>query len=265
MSLRSDALVLRASTANARADLAAIYTWRSWLGGWLLRVLAQVVFFALIGDLVGSRETTHYLVVGNSVALVMVEAMMVVASTAWERGAGTFPLLVAAPGRLELVFVGRSVQWLLDGTVCSVIAFFAIGSLFGVPLHYPGALLVIPVIALIGMSTYGLGLFVAALALKAVTIRNVASNVTYLGLMAITGVQVPLSFWPGWVQVVADGLPVTHGLAAVRLIVAAGPLGPALQQCLWEGVVGACWLAVAMVSFRRLAESGRRNGSLEFS
>ena len=41
---------------------------------------------------------------------------MSIASTTWERNAGTLPLLIAAPGPLWPVFVGRSVQWLPSGT-----------------------------------------------------------------------------------------------------------------------------------------------------
>lgn len=265
MSLSSDLRVLGIATATARGDLAAIYSWRTWLGGWLLRVLAQVTFFALIGELLGSRETARYLAVGNAVAIVVVEAMMVIASTTWERNAGTLPLLVAAPGPLPLVFVGRSVQWLADGTACACIAFLAVGALFGVPLASARTVLVVPLIVLIGAATYAFGLLAAALVLKAVALRNVVSNTGYLALVAITGVQVPVSFWPGWVQGVAQVLPVTHGLAAVRGVVAAAPLQEVARNAALELAVGVGWMTVALLSFRQLAESGRRDGSIKFS
>jgi ABC-2 type transport system permease protein len=265
MSVRADLRVVATATATARADLAAIYSWRSWLCGWLLRVLAQVTFFALIGQLLASPETTRFLAVGNAVAVVVVEAMQVVASSSWERSAGTLPLLVVAPGRLPLVFVGRSVQWLVDGVACASIAYFVVGAAFGVPLPVPRVLLVVPLIALVGLATYAFGLVVAAYVLRAVSIRNVASNIGYLTLMAVTGVQVPLSFWPGWVQGMARILPVTHGLAAVRGIGTGMPLTEVGRLAAVELVVAAGWLALALLSFRRLAESGRRDGSIEFS
>ena len=265
MSLTADLRVLRISTATAWADLGAIYTWKTWLAGWLLRILAQVTFFALIGRLLASEETAQYLAIGNAVGIVVVEAMLVVASTAWERRAGTLPLLVAAPGRLAMVFIGRSVQWLVDGTACATIAFFAVGTLFAVPLWSLRMILVPPLIALVGAATYAFGLVAAGLALKAVGLRNVVSNVGYLVLMAITGVQVPLSFWPGWLQTVAQFLPVTHGLSAVRNLVAGSPASQILRDAGLELAVGSGWLTVALLTFRQLAESGRRDGSIEFS
>jgi ABC-2 type transport system permease protein len=265
VSLSSDLRVLRVATATARADLAAMYTWRTWLAGWLLRVLAQVTFFALIGTLLQSPETARYLAIGNAVGIVVLEAMLVVASTAWERSAGTLPLLVAAPGRLPLVFVGRSVQWLADGTACACIAFFVVGALFDVPVAKWRMVGVVPLVALIGASTYAFGLVAAGWALKAVGLRNVVSNMGYLALMIVTGVQVPLTYWPGWLQGVAQVLPVTHGLSAVRALVAGSAWSVALRQAALEVTVGAGWLVLALATFRHLAESGRRDGSIEFS
>jgi ABC-2 type transport system permease protein len=264
VSLSSDRRVLAVSTATARADLAAIYTWRTWLAGWLLRVLAQVVFFALLGRLLGSPATARFLVVGNSVAIVVMEAMLVIASSTWERAAGTLPLLVAAPGRLPLVFVGRSAQWLADGVACATVAFVVVGALFGVPMPFPRVLLVVPLIALVGAATYALGLVVAAVVLRAMGLRHVASNSGYLLLMAVTGVEVPRSYWPGWLQGLAQVLPVTHGLDAIRAVVGDGPLSVVARDAAAELAVGVGWLIVAMVAFTRLAESGRRDGSIEF-
>jgi hypothetical protein len=158
---------------TAGADLGAIYTWQTWL----VRVLAQVVFFALLGRLVASPATTRYLVVGNAVLIVVIEAMFVVASTTWERREGTLPLLVAAPGCLPVVFVGRSVRWLADGAACATVAFVVVGAMFRVPMPFPRVLLVLPLVTLVALSTHAFGLVAAA---------------------------------------VVQGLPVTHGLAAIR-------------------------------------------------
>src|SRR5262245_28353298 len=89
--------IVRASVANAIADLRVIYTWRSWLFAWVGRMLAQVTFYAFIGKLIDSSAQTRFLVIGNAVMVCAIESMLVVASTAWERDTGTWPLLTAAP------------------------------------------------------------------------------------------------------------------------------------------------------------------------
>ncbi len=66
-------------------------------------------------------------------------------------------------------------------------------------------------------------------------------------------------------QAVAQGLPVTHGLAAVRAMLAGGAPDEVARQAALELAVAVGWFTVALLTFRRFAESGRRNGSIEFS
>jgi ABC-2 type transport system permease protein len=94
--------------------------------------------------------------------------------------------------------------------------------------------------------------------------RNVAGNLAHLSLMVLCGVQVPVTFWPGWVQAVAGVLPVNHGLAGLRTLLAGGPWPDVGRGLALELLVGLGWLVVAAVTFRRFAEHGRRDGSIEF-
>ncbi|MDP8911890.1 MAG: ABC transporter permease, partial [Actinomycetota bacterium] len=82
---------------------------------------------------------------------------------------------------------------------------------------------------------------------------------------AVCGVNVPLGFYPEAVQWLANVLPLTHGLAAIRDLLAGEPLAVLLPNVGLEIAVGLGWLALALVSFNRLAEGGRRDGSIEFA
>jgi ABC-2 type transport system permease protein len=257
-------LVLRYSAISAFADFSTIYTWRTWTVGWLSRVLCQVAFFALIGRLLGSPEQGRYLLVGNAVMIAALESLFVVASTTWERRAGTLPLLIAAPTAPVLVFAGRSVQWLASGTATALVSLCSLGLLFGVPLRPAAVLATVPLVVLVSVSTYCFALLPAALVLHAMDLRNVVSNLTMLTMMTICGVQVPVTFWPGWVQGLAAALPLTHGLTAVRAALAGAGASSVLPQAGIEAALAAGWLALAVLAFRRLAERGRRDGSIEF-
>lgn len=79
------------------------------------------------------------------------------------------------------------------------------------------------------------------------------------------GVNVPLSFFPEPVQIAARALPLTHGLEAVRGILAAAPAAQVLADVAVEAVLGLAWFAAAATSFRWFAEGGRRDGSIEFA
>jgi len=256
--------VMRYAMANAFADLKTAYSWRTWLFGWLGRMLAQVVFFTALGKITGGAETVQFLIVGNAVMTSAVEAMFVVASTTWERAEGTLPFLFAAPSNLTWVFVGRSIQWVISGSGTSAVALLVLGPLFGVtwsPLRVPAVLLLV---LLTASTTYCFGLFLAALVLNASAMRNLVSNTAYLVMMAICGVQVPATYWPAGIQWVADALPLTYCVAAVRRLAAGAPAQPVLVDAFLGLAVGMAWLAAAWVAFGTFAARARRAGTIDF-
>ena len=57
---------LRHATAFAISELGAIYTWQSWLIGWVLRVITQIIFYALIGILLEDPNLVQFLLIGLS-------------------------------------------------------------------------------------------------------------------------------------------------------------------------------------------------------
>lgn len=260
-----DLVVLRHSAANAWADLRVIYTPVSWTFGWLGRIVMQVVFFALVGLLLDSPEQTRFLFVGNAVMVTAHEVMMCVASSTWERMAGTLPLLVVAPSRLWPVFVGRSLQWLPSGVATASVALFVVGPAFGLEWTVGSAAGAFGCLVLVAVTTYGFGLAVAAVVLAFVSLRNVVSNVVVTLMMLVCGVMVPVSFWPPWVGRIADAVPLTHGVAAVRAVHdGAGP-AVVLGRCGAALAVGAVWYVVAALLLERLAARGRRTGSIDFA
>ncbi len=255
---------LRFACISALADLSVIFTWKTWTFGWLARVLCQVAFFALIGKLLANPGATAYLLVGSAVLIVTMESAFVTASSTWERATGTLPLLIAAPTSAFVVFVGRSVQWLISGIACANIALFVLAPVFGVRLDFPSALAAVPLIMLISLSSYCFALLLAAFVLRAPMIRNIMGNIAWWTVGLLGGVQVPVSFWPHWLGTIGEVLPLRHGLDGVRVAIAGGPGGRILRDAGLEIAIGVGWLLIAAFAFRRLAEGGRRTGSIEF-
>jgi ABC-2 type transport system permease protein len=257
--------ILRYSILNGFQEFATIFTLKTWFLGWFLRVIAQVIFFALIGQLLGSTEVTHYLLVGNAVMLAAMESLMTTQSTTWERFSGTLPLLVSSPSSPLVVLLGRSLQWVPSGVASAVGAFFIVGWLFDLSLEWPRVLLVIPLIVLVSITTYALGTFLGGLVLRAMEARNLVSNVAQATMMALCGVNVPVTFFPEPVQWISAVLPLTHGLQAVRGLLANEPARVIAGNVGLEVVIGGGWLAASALSIGWLAQAGRRDGSLEFA
>lgn len=261
--------VLRYSTYNAWVDMWAMYSPAGWAVGWVSRVLMQVIFFAIIGRLLESSDAVRYLFVGMVVMVAAMEALTSVASTTWERRQGTMPLLVAAPTRLWPVFVGRSVQWVPSGILTSSVAMFGLGPLFGVTFSPGRAVAVFGCLVVASISTYFLAMVLGAMVLAAMSLRNVVSNIAQALMVLVCGVVVPVAFWPAPVQAAAQAVPLTHAVAAVRVLAdapAGAPVaGEVLGQIGLALAVGLGWLIVAALVLERLAAAGRRSGSIEFA
>ncbi|MEV4259062.1 ABC transporter permease [Spirillospora sp. NPDC049652] len=255
--------IVRQATALGFAEMGRVYTWRTWTFGWLMRLLCQVSFYALLGSYLGDPRLTRYVLVGNIVALACMESTIVVISLAGERAQGTLPLLAVAPAGHLPVYLGRGVQWMTTGLISSMVAWAVLPPLLGVPLPWPRAAYAIPVIVLVLASSYGYGCALAGVALRLRGVEWLVLNFAYGIVMAFGGTNVPMSFWPAPLRAVLEFLPVVHGLQAVRGILDGAPAGRVLTQIGFEALVGAGWYLVAWLSMERLVSVGRRTGTLD--
>lgn len=256
--------ILGQSMKSGARDFGLMYTPATWTFGWMTRVLAQVAFYSMMGTLLNDPDRTRYLLIGAAIYIAVVETMVTTASTTWERVSGTLPLLIAAPAGLVLVFSGRSWCWVATGTLSSTLSMLIMAPIFGVSLSLTQAIAVIPLIFLVSLTTYGLALSCGSLAARFHPWRNVISNVVHLTMLGLGGFLVPVAFWPIGLQWLAQVFPATHGLAAVRTVLDAGPAWTVAGHAIIAALVGIAWALVAMWSFWWLAASGRRTGAIEY-
>jgi ABC-2 type transport system permease protein len=241
------------------------WSWNSWLGGWLLRIVAQAAFFAMLGELLESPERLRYLVIGNGVVVGALAVNWTIPASTWDRGDGTYPLLVIAPSSLLPAIIGRTSIWLANGVATSVMSLVVLAVVFRIELAWPGVLAVVPLVALTCGSVFCFALFLGSLITRAPQARNVVHNSALTALMAFCGVSVPVAFWPAWVEMIANVLPLTHGLAAIRIALDGGAALTALAEAGKEIAVAAGWLAVSLLTTDRMADGGRADGSIEFT
>lgn len=240
------------------------WTWSTWTGGWLLRIVAQATFFAMIGQLLDSPESLRYLVIGNGVVVGALAVNWTVPASTWDRGDGTYPLLVVSPSSLIPAIIGRTAIWLLNGIATSLASLVTLAVVFRIAVPWPSALLIAPLVTLTCASVFCFALMLGSLVTRMPSARNVVHNSALTALMAFCGVSVPVAFWPGWVQVIANCLPLTHGLAAIRGVFDGAPLAVIASNAVWSIVVSAGWLAISVLTMDRMADAGRADGSIEF-
>ncbi|WP_236796411.1 ABC transporter permease [Amycolatopsis sp. GM8] len=256
--------VIRRAFRIGASEYRTIYTWKTWLSAWFVRVLAQVSFFALLGKLLGSPEQTRFLLIGNAVMLAAIGGMFAINMVSSERSIGTFALLAASPTHPAIVLAARGAYLIADGTVSATGALVVACRLFGIPLGWGQLLPVVVLIALVAWSAYGFGTLAGGLLLGFRSVETIATNVGLVTLMTLCGANVPLDAYPAPLRWVSEILPVTHGLAGVRLVFD-GQFAAAAIQGAQEALVGAGWLVVCLLTFTRFVRRGRRLGTLDFA
>ncbi len=257
--------IIRYAALVGLRDYAVTFSLRTWMLAWYVRVLAQVIFFTLIGRLVGSEEKANFILIGNSVMIAAAQSLTAVVGTAWERRLGTLPLILASPTKPLIVFLGRGLNWIVDGVVTSVTALFILGLWFGVSFPWPQSLLVIPLTFIIALSSYSLGMFLSGVVIRATSLRNLVSNLAYLTLMAVCGVNISLEYYPTFVRICASVLPLTNGLQAIRGVLQGAPWESWLGYAIAEGCVGAGWLILSYFTFERFFKRGRVSGTIDLA
>jgi len=256
--------VFRKGLVVGREDFRAFWNLRTWLSAWMLRIGTGALLWVLVGRMLGSEEKLAYLLIGNAVIAGPIAVGMVIPASTWDRWESTYPLLVVSPSSMVPAQLGRTAIWWLHGVGTSLATFALLGLCFGLALP-PRAILLLPLIAVVCASTHAFALTLGGLVNRVPPLRNVLQNSVMPLLMAVCGVSVPVSFWPPWLQLTAQVLPVTHGLSAVRTLLAGGALPEVAEQGALELLVGVSWLATAAFTIDWLANQGRADGSIELT
>jgi ABC-2 type transport system permease protein len=256
--------VLGAAGRLSVAEFFGFWSPRTYLIVWAPRLLFQTIFFALLATFAGGPELLRFALIGNA-AYLTCQAILTVATASmqWELGAGTVPLLVASPANPLIVFIGRNLAVGAHGIVSGIVTLF-IATLFGLQLSAASALGAVFILFVIAASSYSLASLLGSLVLRFTEYRNAASSLVGFTLLAIGGVNVPLSVLPDWVQVIALWLPLTHGLLALRGLVGGATLADVLSQVATEAALGLAYGAGAYFSLRVFIDAARRAGTLDF-
>lgn len=258
--------VLRFGLMQGREDFRVFFAnWRVWFLAWGVRSIFAAAMIALLGKLIGSDERVYYLLVGNAVLVGVHAAGWAIQSSTWDRWDGTYPLLVVSPHGVRPSTVGRSSIWIFSGSITSLTTFAVLALMFGLPLPWPGALIIPLVIIVICASAYAFALAIGAFVIREPRVRNIIHSFVMTILGAFTGANVPILFWPAWVEEMANLLPVTHGLSALRLVLSSGAPSLIVRGLVLEVAVGAAWFLIAWFSMNVMANAGRADGTIDFA
>jgi len=129
---------------------------------------------------------------------------------------GTFEAMLTTRTRIGTIIGGSSLYTLGFTTIRASSMIFFGAVLFGIKLQFDSWPVLLLVAGLTMLATLGLGIFSAGFIVlfhKGDPVTSAISGLTWL----LSGVIYPKEILPLWVQDIADLLPVTHALEALRL------------------------------------------------
>ncbi len=222
----------------------------------------QILFFAYLGR-TAHLESDSWFVVGNAVQSASLAALFGMGfAIDGERWSQTLSAVLATPANRAALFLGRAFPVLVNSAVTAATG-FAGGVLL---LGYRPSVSAIPALALLvvlaSFACTGLGMLTGAVGLRLRDVPIIA-NLTMAVLLIFCGVNVPLDKLPRWMHVTAEGLPLTHAIAAARRVSDGAALSSVGPQVGVELALGAGYLAVGLVLLRWFELEGRRRGTLD--
>jgi ABC-2 type transport system permease protein len=243
----------------------ALFAWiRPWvyIPTLVIGPTTQVVFFAYLGR-TAHLKSDSWFVVGNAVQSASLAALFGMGfAIDGERWMQTLSAVLATPANRAALFLGRALPVLLNATVSAATGFVGGALLLGFrpPLSSIPALALLVVLA--SFACTGLGMTTGAIGLRTRDVPIIA-NLTMAVLLIFCGVNVPLDKLPHWMHLTAEGLPLTHAIAAARRVADGATLGSVKAPILVELALGAAYLLLGLALLRVFERQGRKHGSLE--
>jgi ABC-2 type transport system permease protein len=222
----------------------------------------EILFFAYLGRFANVQSDTFFLI-GNAFMAIAITGFFGMGNAiGGERRSQTLPTLLASPANRFALFLGRAVPSILTGFLTAVLAFTICSIVLGVRFA-SGELAGLAVAALVSsFACTSFGLCLGSLGLRGRSVSLLADSIGG-SMLLVSGANVPLERLPGAVRAVSSLIPLTHGIAAGRILGRGGSFAEAAPLLWREALVGAAYFCLGVVMLRLLEYEGRRSATLE--
>lgn len=264
---------LRKLAAFVRRDWLVTLSYRTALVTDWFAILAQVLLFAFIGEMVaveaipeyGGRQPSYleFATIGIIVnTLLNVGLNGLVTVMGGEQRTGTLEQVLSTSVRMPTYQVGSGLFALLYTPVRLIVLLGLVAALLGGRFSFADLGPALLVLAAFVPVVWGIGLAAAG---SVVTIRRGAGIAGFAGIVlgAASGAYFPIDLLPSWLQAVMRYNPVTVTLETTRAVL----LGGAGWAAVWQPVAvllaaGAAAIAVGSLVFRMALRRELRKGTL---
>lgn len=264
--MRTMTMNLRIFWEGTLLSYIALFNWLrpvTYMASKIVMPLAQVLFFTFLGSFATGRDTASFYVIGNAIQISAVSGIYgVTMSIGGDRWNGTLPYLFGTPANRLVMFLGRAFLHVIDGVMGVIIGLTWGVLLLGLDLSQTDLPALALTILVTTFSTSGLGLLMGCLSLITLNVMFI-NNAVYFGLLIFSGANVPVDALPGLMRAISQGLPLTRGIAAARVLIGGGSLVEVAPLLVGELLVGHVYVALGYLLFRVFEQEAKRRGSLE--
>jgi ABC-2 type transport system permease protein len=241
-----------------------------WLSPWvyipslIVAPIFQILLFVYIGRS-ADLESDEFYVIGNALQYASIPCLFAMTHTiAGERYQQTLGYILITPARRLPLFLGRALPVVTNGFFVAAFALLVGGAIVGIDVPASAYAPIALVTAISAFSCTGLGLLNAGLGFI-VRDTSVLSNIIFGLLLVFSGANVPVDELPGWMQVVSEGMPFTHGIEAARRLADGETLGDVAGLVGLEALIGVVYGIAGFMLIRLMEVLSRRNATLERS
>lgn len=160
----------------------------------------------------------------------------------------TFDGMLATPLTVDEVITGEILWGATKSTIGTFLMMLVI-SAFGL-LHYPGAILLLPIAFLGGLAFASAGMICTAI-VPTIEVFNLPIFLFITPMFLFGGTFFPLTNLPTWAQIVAQALPLTHLVKLCRSVALGGWHGGLFYSLLYLSLWIALFFPLAIVLMRR--------------
>lgn len=235
-----------------------------WIIQLLVTSLFSTAFFAVMADSISNPDITiRYVVLGNVIQSIASTTLYSVADMPGvEKHTGTLSPLMQTPASLFTIFLGMSVINIISGLISATMSLFFAVTVFGIDLGGADFASAAVTIILTTLSLTGFGMMIGSVGIRFRTSVIIANLAAYIGLL-ICGVNFPISYFPEWVQMVANALPLTYGVDAMRLSADGAGISEILPDLSTMVLLGMIYFIISALLFRLFEKKARSTGSFE--
>ena len=180
------------------------------------RMMFQLAFFTLIGHYIGGSELSEYVIVGNSVFLMVTRLIVLIPNQIqMDIVTNIFESIVITPSRKFPVYFGKSIVFIIEGVINSALA-LTIAIMINENFEFNSLFLpVLLVLIFMSVGVSFLGLLIGIFSSKS-NMSIIVSNITGMIMLLICGVNFNSIILPKFLQIFSSCLPFTNGLKSIR-------------------------------------------------